>query len=448
MTQTAIKRQAAGNIQPHHSTLAIASDPGKALQLAENFQPDIDTLVSESLIAFGVKGSGKSNLVARTAEQIGRYFLPQLILDTEREYQSLINLLPHGIIATANRCPSGYDILHRGLQVVLDLRSWETDEAAALAIVQLVNELFTVAMAQAPQDRVPCVISLDEAGYWLPQESVPYLSKNTRQALADVFHRLASRGRKLGLTPFLYTQSVSEVVKSSIRQAGVKVLMRQTLDIDLSRYAEYIHNCTPARRRAIQAFPQGKAIVILPDGSQQVVQFYPRQSTHTSHTPRTQAALAKFATMSLDLNALPLRDMTEASVPQQRRRGHKASELKEPSQVQAGKPKHAPLIRERIFTLLQLNPEYTSRQLAALVGCPQNTAQIARHELCDTRDQGSRHERPGLSEQLVTTALYLGSSERQAAWQFYKAAQEAMANPLVISVKIRRDGQEYIRLTP
>jgi len=48
----------------------------------------------------------------------------------------------------------------------------------------------------------------------------------------------------------------------------------------------------------------------------------------------------------------------------------------------------------------------------------------------------------------VTTALYLGSSERQAAWQFYKAAQEAMANPLVISVKIRRDGQEYIRLTP
>ena len=52
------------------------------------------------------------------------------------------------------------------------------------------------------------------------------------------------------------------------------------------------------------------------------------------------------------------------------------------------------------------------------------------------------------ADQLVTTVLYLGSSERQAAWQFYKAAQEAMANPLVISVKIRRDGQEYIRLVP
>jgi hypothetical protein len=381
-----INQQATNSVQRQHASLAIANDLGKALQLAANFQPDVDMLVAEGLIAFGIKGSGKSSLLARVSEQLGRFFLPQIILDTEREYQSLVNLLPHGIIATANRCPSGYDILHRGLQVVLDLRSWETDEAAALAVVQLVNELFTVTMAQAPQDRVPCVISLDEAGYWLPQESVPYLSKSTRQALADVFHRLASRGRKLGLTPFLYTQSISEVVKSSIRQAGVKVLMRQTLDIDLNRYAEYISGATPRTRKAIQTFSAGKAIVILPDGSQRVVQFYPRQSAHTSHTPRTQAALAKFATTSVDLTALPMRDLTAAPAsaqvepPMQRRRGRKAGEPKEHPQVQAGKPKHAPRIRERIFTLLQLNPEYTSRQLAALVGCPQNTAQIARKD--------------------------------------------------------------------
>lgn len=72
-------------LQQQRSTLAIAGDPGKALQLAPNFEPDVDTLVSEGLIAFGVKGSGKSNLVARTAEQIGRYFLPQLILQREAE---------------------------------------------------------------------------------------------------------------------------------------------------------------------------------------------------------------------------------------------------------------------------------------------------------------------------------------------------------------------------
>jgi hypothetical protein len=369
-------------LQQQHSTLAIAGDPGKALQLAPNFQPDIDTLVSEGMIAFGVKGSGKSSLAARTAEQIGRFFLPQIILDTEREYQSLINLLPHGIIATANRCPSGYDILHRGLQVVLDLRSWETDEAAALAVVQIVNELFTVANAQAPQDRVPCVIHLDEAAYWIPQEAVPYLSKATR---------LASRGRKLGLTPFLYAQSISEVGKPAIRQAGIKVLMRQTLDIDLNRYCEYIKGQPTRIKKAVQAFPQGKAVVLLPDGTQQVVQFYERVSAHPSHTPRSQAALAKFAATAVDLDALAMRDFTTAAAPAQAeptlRRGRDKSgpEPKEEKRSQTGKPKHAPLIRDRIYTLLQLNPDYTSRQLAALVGCPQNTAQICRKDYFGTK---------------------------------------------------------------
>jgi hypothetical protein len=304
--------------------MAATNDPGKALLLADNFTPDVDMLISEGLIAFGVKGSGKSNVLARISEQLERFFLPQVIFDTEHEYQSLIDFLPHGIIATASCFPSAYDILNSGLQVIVDLRSWESDESAALAIVQLVNELFAVAMAQAPQDRVPCVISLDEAAYWLPQEAVPYLSKSTRQALADVFHRLASRGRKLGLVPFLYTQSISEIAKSSIRQAGVKVLMRQTLDIDLARYAEYIRNCTPVRKKAIAAFAKGKAIVILPDGGQQLVQFHERESEHPSHTPLAQVALVKFATTSIDLAALPMRDLTagatqptEATISQQ-----------------------------------------------------------------------------------------------------------------------------------
>src|SRR5689334_7986126 len=94
------------------STQAIAADPEKALVLAANFHPDVDLLTAEGLIAFGVKGSGKSNLVGLLAEELGRYYLPQVILDTEREYKSLVNVLPHGIIGNANLCPSGYDILH------------------------------------------------------------------------------------------------------------------------------------------------------------------------------------------------------------------------------------------------------------------------------------------------------------------------------------------------
>jgi hypothetical protein len=237
--QTTSTQTASPPEQPR-ATLAMASDPGKALRLSPTFEPDIDLLTAEGVIAFGVKGSGKSNLLALLVEQVGRFFLPQIILDTEREYHNLVPLLPHGVLANARRCPSGADILQKGLQVVLDLQSWETDEAAAHAICRLVSELFMATNALAPQERVPCIIHLDEAGYWLPQEAVTYLSKETRKVLANAFHKLASRGRKQGLTPFLYTQSISEVAKSAIRQAGVKVLMRQTLDIDLSRYCQYI----------------------------------------------------------------------------------------------------------------------------------------------------------------------------------------------------------------
>jgi hypothetical protein len=236
---------------------AMASDPGKALRLAPTFQPDVDLLTTEGLIAFGVKGSGKSNLLALLVEQLRRFLLPQIILDTEREYH--------------------------------------TDEAAALAMCQLIGELFTTTTAQTPQERVPCVIHLDEAGYWLPQEAVSYLSKETRKALADTFHKLASRGRKQGLTPFLYTQSISEVAKSAIRQAGVKVLMRQTLDVDLNRYCQYLAGATTRTKKAIQAYPSGKAIVILPDGSQHRAQFHQRESEHKGHAPQAQVALVKLS---------------------------------------------------------------------------------------------------------------------------------------------------------
>src|SRR6266566_1410727 len=365
------KQQTTPTQTPLHepcASQAMASDPGKALQLAPSLQPDVDLLTTEGLIAFGVKGSGKSNLLALLVEQLRRFLLPQIILDSEREHQGVVNLLPHGVIASASRCPSGYDIIHKGLQVILDLQSWDTDEAAALAMCQLIGELFTTTTAQAPQERVPCVIHLDEVGYWLPQEAVSYLSKETRKALADAFHKLASRGRKQGLTPFLYTQSISEVAKSAIRQAGVKVLMRQTLDVDLNRYCQYIQGATARTKKAIQAYPSGKAIVILPDGSQQRLQFHERESEHKGHTPQAQAALVKFAALHIDVSALPMREMAaQASAPVEQA-------------ARPGKGKQAPTARtvtEHLSDLLAVDPSLRAVDLLRVTGCSDGLASRA-----------------------------------------------------------------------
>ena len=353
-------------------------------------------------MVFGVKGSGKSNVLALMVEQLSRFHLPQIILDTEREYQSLLSLLPRGVIATAERCPRGADILHHGLQVIVDLQSWNTDEAAAVAMCFLIQELFTATTAIAPADRVPCVLHLDEAGYWLPQEAVTYLSKETRKALADAFHKLASRGRKQGLTPFLYTQSISEIAKSAIRQIGVKVLMRQTLDIDLTRYCQYIQGATAQTKKAIQAYPRGKAIVILPDGSQHRVQFHARQSEHVSQTPQVLAALTKFAAIDLDVSTVPMRDLTASS-----------SETKPSQKGETSKGGHSPAQRtakERVQHFLSVDPTLRPTELAKLAECDQALASRARKAYMEAHPNGSvqtvQRTRPmGKMEQRIRALL-------------------------------------------
>ncbi len=138
-----------------------------------------------------------------------------------------------------------------------------------------------------------------------------------------------------------------------------------------------ILNATPRTKKAIQAFPAGKAIAILPDGTQQVVRFYERVSPHPSHTPRVQAALAKFAATDVDLDALPMRDftalVTDPNQTKSRKRRHNYSEMKEEQpRIQVGKVKHAPRIRERIYTLLDKDPTLTNKQHE---GPPRNSDQ-------------------------------------------------------------------------
>jgi len=389
--------------ETNRPTLAMATDPERALVLAPNFQPDVDLLIRESAIVFGTKGSGKTNLLALIVEQMRRYLFPQVIFDTEREQQSLLKFLPHGVIATANRCPSAYDIIHRGLQVIIDLQSWETEEAAALAMCQLINELFVVSNAIAPQDRYPCAIHLDEAAYWLPQDTVSYLSKDTRKAVLDAFHKLATRGRKQGLTPFLYTQSISEVRKETIRQAGIQILMRQTLDTDLDRYCEYIYGATSKTRALIRAYPRGKAVVILPDSSQIRVQFNERQSEHVSHTPLTQTAIKKFAQVDIDVDAISMRDMS-APADQPSPSSSKASKAEK--KPQTCKAPRGLSLKDWVYSLLDANASLTNNQLSAITKRKLNTVQQYRHEyFAQHPEKAQPKEPPGKMERTVRAML-------------------------------------------
>jgi len=88
--------------------------------------------------------------------------------------------------------------------------------------------------------------------------------------------------------------------------------------------------------------------------------------------------------MTIDVTAIPMRDMAAlapAQSDQPQKPPQPTAPRHAPSQdAEPPKAKHAPEIRERVFTLLEKDPTLTPRQLAAIVGCPTNTAQIYRKE--------------------------------------------------------------------
>jgi hypothetical protein len=173
-----------------------------------------------------------------------------------------------------------------------------------------VGELTVHADGQRPGERVPCLIFLDEAGYWLPQRRVQYLEKDTLGSLRDTFRTLATTGRKRGLLPVVLTQRISEIDKSVIAQMGVRVLMRAALKNDLDAYMSYIGKTSGISSEDIAAFTRGQAVVCLPGGTQIVTTFNERESEHISHTPQAAAAMQKFGGMPFH----PTQQFTQAVV--------------------------------------------------------------------------------------------------------------------------------------
>jgi hypothetical protein len=269
------------------------------LNLSPNFMPDVDLLISEGIAAFGIKGAGKSNACGRLLEQLSRFPMPYIVPDTKGEYISLKDV-PHAttfVIATVDNMPSAKDILEKRLQVVMDLRTWESDEMAARAMTRILSDLFAHASSLNTSECVPCPCILDEAQYWLPQGRVSYLTRDTAHALRESWNVLATRARSLGLVPSYFTQNISELHKTVVRQCGVYILMRQVLDRDLDRYCEYVRSkkTNQVLKNVIRAFPTGKAIVVLPGCEQITTTFHPRESTHTSNTPSVRALVKRLA---------------------------------------------------------------------------------------------------------------------------------------------------------
>lgn len=282
----------ASNSDDVPSPVSIRSnDRAREVLLAENLGIDIDEVIEAGVFVAGMKGSGKSSLAAKLMEQVGKYPLPQIIFDIKGDFVSLINShFLSGMLMTAGQEFDAATILSSRLQVVVDLRTWDTMDERADIIATLNQSLLHYAMSLQEVQRIPWFMHLDEAQQFVAQQQPVGIEPATWKKVTQSVTNLGVLGRAYGAVPCLYTQRIASIHKDVVSQQELRVFMKASLDNDLKRYEEYI-NARVARREDIQAFRAGDAVVLLPDGGQHVIHFLPRESKHGSHTPHLEQAL-------------------------------------------------------------------------------------------------------------------------------------------------------------
>jgi hypothetical protein len=229
------------------------------LDLATGCHPSLDLVVGRSVVLFGMRGSGKSNALARFLEQVFRFPLPALVGDREEDYLTLPAVVKHCVIAGAPDWPGqrhqavywkvtpenaermGYLLLEHGARVILQLSTYRTLEEAAQVMALAIKGMFAWADEQRPEERVAALVVLDEAQYFFPQNAgVSPIKEEAARELLKAFMDVTARGRKRGLTPILATQRPAQVRKEVISGGEIYFLLKQTNPRDLDAYEDLL----------------------------------------------------------------------------------------------------------------------------------------------------------------------------------------------------------------
>src|SRR5579875_1991215 len=281
------------------------------LNLGPTLRPHADQLLSGRKVILGVSGSGKTNTINVYCEELGKLEPAPAILffDTEDENRALCHrqYLPHPVwldqargLRAENAFTVAQNILERRCQCVINLQSYE-DEEAAWIMINMVRGVR--AWQEARAVRVPCEIVLDEASVWLPQNPRESLlsniliddpdageehgEKSRKISLLTLVQRtfftVARRGRRRGIGLTLAAQRIAEIDKRAL-QGSWMFLMRQTQPADWREYAKF--GISPEEAMGLL---DGEAFVFAPGMPRERHRLRKSNSPHGGVTPGMKA---------------------------------------------------------------------------------------------------------------------------------------------------------------
>jgi hypothetical protein len=262
----------------------------RMVDLAKELQMDVDDIAGKAILVCGIRRSGKTTMGVRIAEELGKFNIPMLIPDLKGDWLSLVKTLPNAVIlgqgqATEKNAGShGYAICEEGLQIILDITSFDDMNEVAMVIANMIAGIF-LWERKHPDNRRLCAVFLDEAQSFLPQDVKDSIISDTdaRDAMLNAYMRTIAIGGSLGLFPVVMTQRIAQTNNKIIGQPELLFLFKQTMDNDLNRYKNFTR--IPAEQ--VRALKQGQGVFVNYEGDSSIHKFHKRTSSDAmSATPR------------------------------------------------------------------------------------------------------------------------------------------------------------------
>ncbi len=247
-------------------------------------------LLGESIAVLGVTGTGKSNTSAVLAEECLQVGIPITIIDIHGEYFSLkeqypqanLHIIGKSIEPDAARfikfAPTHEQLREtakraylNGVSVVFDLSGYDPDMRQVV-----VKEYLGSMWEQAQAARIPNIIFLEESHNFIPQKG--------KADTSDLIIRIATEGRKRGLSLIMLGQRSSRINKDALTQAKVVFAHQVIHPADMGVYGDLFPTTMSWLKPVIGALEVGECL-ILSNGNMAKVKIRLRHSRHIGFTP-------------------------------------------------------------------------------------------------------------------------------------------------------------------
>lgn len=396
-------------------TRAFQTDPRARLPrvAGQRFEPHINALFGKGAIFAAVQGSGKSMLNGLIIEQAGECDAPAIVLDHKGEYPPITELghlsgmiaggesaerkaaqlgVPYFALTTENADAFVEMVIAEHLQAIVVLPSYGESWLAKAEIVAEVGQaLMRYSGRQRQQEKkvLPCLIFLDEAQLYLPQNPnlLPPEAKRNQDVLdnlSNAYFSLVSNGRSNGYTMCFATQSLTYIAKWAIKSCQIRVIMRHVEHNDLKMCEEIIGSGLITREE-IEIMPSGVGVAFGFTPRPMIVQFDTRKSRDESETPGVERLRHHrqpmtphytVSTQEMDERSYGNREETNTQAPSRRNTdelemqetGSSGNEETAFPSTKVAKPDVPPEILETIRRMKRARPRKNDSDIAKFVG--------------------------------------------------------------------------------